>query len=129
MKKRSKATMSDLVSDAKSLPATQKRRRLSPGIHDGLLVGKDGVAHTLSLKEMAPGEAVDHVKSGARVVFDECGCGGTCGFVYATPTDLPTLTSKTPVLNTHKGLTGSLSLWRAQNGDTIVLAEGPVEWL
>jgi hypothetical protein len=129
VKRRSRATMSDFVSDAKSSPAQQQQRRLPPGIHDGLLVDKVGVSHTLLERGMAPDTAVNHVKSGARVVFDECGCGGTCGFVYATPLDLPILTRNEPVLNTHKGLTGSLSLWRSQNGDTIVLAEGPVEWL
>jgi hypothetical protein len=128
VKRRSRATMSDLVSDAKSSPAQQQRRR-PPGIHDDLLVDKLGVAHTLLERDMAPEAAVNHVKSGARVVFDECGCGGTCGYVYSTTEDLPTLTHKVPALNTHKGLTGSLSLWRSQNGDTIVLAEGPVEWL
>jgi hypothetical protein len=123
-----KATMREIVSDAKSSPSKVKPRRLPPGIHDGFLIDRNGLTHSLLKKEISPDEAVQFVKSGAQVVFDACGCGGICGFVYAPVGELDALTKSKPVLSSHKGLNGSLSLWRSENGETIVLAEGPVNW-
>ena len=120
--------MREIVSDAKSSPARKKQRRLPPGIHDGHLIDRDGLTYVLSENKVSPENAVRFVKSGAQVVFDECGCGGICGFVYSPEEELPTLAKNMPVLISHKGLTASLSLWRAENGETILLAEGPVEW-
>ena len=128
MKRRTKTTMREIVSDAKSSPSKVKPRRLPPGIHDGVLIDRNGLTHTLLKKEISPDEAVKFVKSGAQVVFDACGCGGICGFVYAPAGELQTLAKSKPVLSSHKGLNGSLSLWRSENGESIVLAEGPVNW-
>ena len=128
MKRPSKTTMKDLVSDAKSSPSQQKIRRSPPGIRDGVLTNRKGQTYTLSAQGITPEDALRFVNSGAQVVFDECGCGGTCGFVYATEKDLPALTKK-PELKTHKGLTGELSVWQSEQGDTLLLATGPVEWI
>ena len=128
MKRRFKATMREIVSDAKFSPSKVKQRRLPPGIHDGVLIDRSGLTHTLLKKEISPDEAVQFVTSGAKVVFDACGCGGICGFVYAPVGELQTLAKSKPVLSSHKGLNGSLSLWRSENGESIVLAEGPVNW-
>ena len=128
MKRRNKATMREIVFDAKSSPSKVKQRRLPPGIHDGVLIDRSGLTYSLLIKEISPEEAVQFVKSGAQVVFDACGCGGICGFVYAPVGELQTLAKSKPVLSSHKGLNGSLSLWRSENGESIVLAEGPVNW-
>jgi hypothetical protein len=128
VKRRNKATMREIVFDAKSSPSKVKQRRLPPGIHDGVLIDRSGLTYSLLIKEISPEEAVQFVKSGAQVVFDACGCGGICGFVYAPVGELQTLAKSKPVLSSHKGLNGSLSLWRSENGESIVLAEGPVNW-
>jgi hypothetical protein len=128
VKRRIKATMREIVSDAKSSPSKVKQRRLPPGIHDGVLINRNGLSYSLLKKEISPDEAVLFVKSGAQVLFDACGCSGICGFVYAPVGELQTLARSKPVLSSHKGLNGSLSLWRSENGETILLAEGPVDW-
>lgn len=120
--------MREIVSDAKYNPAKKKHRRLPPGIHDGVLIDKDGLTYNLLESKVSPEKAVGFVKSGAKVVFDECGCGGTCGFVYSSLEELPVLIKNKPVLSSHKGLTGSLSLWQSEDGNTLLLAEGPVNW-
>ena len=127
--KKSKATMRQLISDAKSSPSQQKKSRIPPGIRDGVLTDRRGQTYTLSAQGITAEDALRFVDSGAQVVFDECGCGGTCGFVYATEKDLPALAKKKPVMKTHKGLTGELSVWQSEQGETVLLATGPVEWI
>ncbi len=129
MKRPSKTTMKDLVSDAKSTPSQQKIKRTPPGIRDGVLTDRKGQTYTLSAQGITPEDAIRFVKSGAQVVFDECGCGGTCGFVYATEKDLPALTKKKPELRTRKGLKGELSVWQSEQGGRVLLATGPVDWV
>ena len=129
MKRPLRTTMKDLVSDAKSSPSEQKKNRIPPGIREGILTDRKGRTYVLSAKGISADDAIGFVKSGAQVVFDECGCGGTCGFVYATEKDLPVLTRKKPKLKTYKGLTGELSVWQSEQGETIVLATGPVDWV
>lgn len=127
--KKSKATMRELISDAKSSPSQQKKSRIPPGIRDGVLTDRRGQTYTLSAQGITAEDALRFVDSGAHVVFDECGCGGTCGFVYATEKDLPALAKKKPVMKTHKGLTGELSVWQSEQGEAVLLATGPVEWI
>ena len=129
MNKKSKASMQELISEAKSSPSQQKKSRLPPGINDGVLTDRKGQTYSLSNQGITAEDALRFVNSGAQVVFDECGCGGTCGFIYATEIDLPALSKKKPILRTHKGLTGELSVWQSEQGETLLLATGPVDWV
>ena len=128
MKRRPKATMREIVSETKSSPRRNKQRRLPPGIHNGLLTDKKGLTYGPVENEVSPEDAVRFVKLGAQVIFDECGCGGVCGFVYVPEEELATLTKNKPILDSHKGLTGSLSLWQSKSGEQVLLAEGPISW-
>jgi hypothetical protein len=129
MKRNSKTTMKDLVSDAKSTPSQPKINRTPPGIRDGVLTDRKGQTYSLSARGITPEDAIRFAQSGAQVVFDECGCGGTCGFVYVTEKDLPALTKKKPELRTRKGLKGELSVWQSEQGGRVLLATGPVDWV
>jgi hypothetical protein len=129
VKRHSKTTMKDLVSTTQSSPTQQKKSRVPPGIHDGVLTDRKGQTYRLTAQGISAEDALRFVNSGAQVVFDECGCGGTCGLVYATEKDLPALAKKKPVLMTRKGLTGELSVWQSEQGETAVLATGPVDWI
>ena len=129
MKRDSKTTMKDLVSTTQSSPNQQKKSRIPPGIHDGVLTDRKGQTYRLAAQGITAEDALRFVNSGAQVVFDECGCGGTCGFVYATEKDLPALTKKKPELKTDKGLTGELSVWQSEQGGRVLLATGPVKWI
>jgi len=124
-----KSTMREVLSNLKSSPSKQKTRRLPPGINDGVLIDRKGTAYKLSQKNVSPEESTRIVKSGAQVVFDECGCGGVCGFVYASQQELSLMSTNAPVIKTHKGLTGSLSVWKSDSGETVLLAEGPIDWV
>lgn len=127
--KKSKVSMQELISEAKSSPSQQKKSRLPPGIRDGVLTDRKGQTYSLSNQGITAEDALRFVNSGAQVVFDECGCGGTCGFIYATEKHLPALSKKKPILRTHKGLTGELSVWQSEQGETLLLATGPVDWV
>jgi hypothetical protein len=124
-----KSTMREVLSNLKSSPSKQKTRRLPPGTNDGVLIDRKGKAYKLSQKNVSPEESSRIVKSGAQVIFDECGCGGVCGFVYASQQELSLMSTKTPVIKTHKDLTGSLSVWKSDSGETVLLAEGPIDWV
>ena len=124
-----KSTMREVLSNLKSSPSKQKTRRLPPGINDGVLIDRKGKAYKLSQKNVSPEESSRIVKSGAQVIFDECGCDGVCGFVYASQQELSLMSTKTPVIKTHKGLTGSLSVWKSDSGETVLLAAGPIDWV
>ena len=124
-----KSIMREVLSNLKSSPSKQKTRRLPPGINDGVLIDRKGTAYKLSQKNVSPEESSRIVKSSAQVIFDECGCSGICGFVYASQQELSLMSTKTPVIKTHKGLTGSLSVWKSDSGETVLLAEGPIDWV
>ena len=120
--------MAEMISAAESSPSPTPSRRLPPGIHDGQLIAADGTAHHLVCSNIEPAEAMRLVTEGAAVAFDECACGGTCGFIWASPDERVSLANNPPVLRSHKGLDGVLSLWQSTCGQRIVLAQGPITW-
>ncbi|MGA0946618.1 MAG: hypothetical protein ACO3UW_12715 [Candidatus Nanopelagicales bacterium] len=127
-RRRERGTMAEMMSAAESSPARAPIRRLPPGIHDGQLITADGTAHQLVSSSIEPAEAMRLVKDGAAVAFDECACGGTCGFIWASSDERVSLAQNPPVLRSRKGLAGVLSLWQSEAGQRIVLAQGPVTW-
>jgi hypothetical protein len=120
--------MADIISALEASPPKAKTRRLPPGIHDGRLIGRDGVAYDLLQSEVAPEQATTLAGAGADVVFDECGCGGTCGLRWVAADEAKHLAGSLPALRYHKGQTGALSLWESESGHRVVLAQGPVAW-
>jgi hypothetical protein len=120
--------MAEMISVAQSSPSPTPSKRLPPGIHDGELIAADGTAHQLVSSSIEPAVAMRQVKKGAAVAFDECACGGTCGFIWASHDERLSLAQKPPVLRSHKGLDGMLSLWQSDAGQRIVLAQGPLTW-
>lgn len=120
--------MAEMISAAESSPSPTPSRRLPPGIHDGQLIATDGTAYLLAKSNIEPEEAMRLVTEGAAVAFDECACGGTCGFIWASPEERVSLANNTPVLRSHKGQDGVLSVWASKAGECVVLAQGPVAW-
>ena len=120
--------MAEMISAAESSPSPAPSRRLPPGIHDGQLIAADGTAYQLISPTLDPAEAARLVKERAAVAFDECACGGTCGFIWASSDERVSLAQNPPVLGSHKGLDGVLSLWESDGGQRIVLTQGPLTW-
>lgn len=58
MSKKSKATMRELISDAKASPSQQKKSRIPPGIHDGVLTDRKGHTYTLSAQGITADDAL-----------------------------------------------------------------------
>jgi hypothetical protein len=121
-------TMSDIVSDSQASPPKTNPRRLPPGVHDDLFIDQNGLSYRKLEKDVSPDTAIPYVTDGAQVVFDECGCGGICGLVFLTDKGREGLAKKRPTLESHKGQKGLLSLWRSEEGFTLLLAQGPVRW-
>ena len=103
-KSNQKPTMSDIASGSKSSPIKVKAPRLPPGLHKQLFIDPD---------------------TGVQVVFDECGCGGTCGLLFSTDQEMSSLAKAAPVLESHKGQTASLSQWQSDGGELLLFAQGP----
>jgi len=120
--------MTEIVAEAKASPYELRARRLPPGIHDGQLIGRDGTAYKPVSSNVEPTEATRLVRDGAAVAFDECACGGTCGLVWASVAEGARLANSRPVLGSHKGLDGVISLWESVTGEQVILAQGPVTW-
>lgn len=123
-----KPTMSDIASNSKSSTIKTKRSRLPSGLHNQLFIAPDRVTYKRVQGNVAPTSAMKHAANGVQVVFDECGCGGTCGLLFATDQEMSSLAKAAPVLESHKGQTGSLSLWRSDGGELLLLAQGQVRW-
>jgi hypothetical protein len=121
--------MAEMISSVESSPSPTPSRRLPPGIHDGQLIASDGTTYQLVSASIEPAEAMRLVAEGAAVAFDECACGGTCGFIWASAAERVSLAQKLPEMRSHKGLDGVLSLWQSTSGQRIVLAQGPLTWL
>ena len=120
--------MAEMISAAESTPGPTPSKRLPPGMHDGQLIAAGGTAYQLASSSIEPAEAMRWVQEGAAVAFDECACGGTCGFIWASSDERVSLAQRLPVLRSHKGLDGVLSVWHSTSGHQIVLAQGPVTW-
>lgn len=120
--------MADIIADLEAPPEAPRMPRLPPGIHDGVLVARGGIRYLLVADDLSPREAARHAAAGAEVVFDECGCGGTCGLEWLSAERAASLARSEPALLTRKGHTRSLSLWQSGSGTQVVLAQGPVAW-
>ncbi len=127
-RRKDRRTMTEIVAEAKSSTSQPRSRRLPPGIHGGQLIGRDGTAYKPVSSNVEPTEASRLVRDGAAVTFDECACGGTCGLVWASEEDRASLANSHPVLGSHKGLDGVISLWESVTGERVMLAQGPVTW-
>lgn len=127
-RRKERPTMSEIVSDAKESPSEVKTKRLPPGVHDDIFIDQVGVVHHQIETNITPDAARQQVGTGAQVVFDECGCGGTCGLRFSAPQEHERLARNRPTLESHKGQTGSLSLWQSDSGKQVLLAQGPVRW-
>ena len=125
---RERRTMTEIVAEAKASPHEHKARRLPPGIHDGQLIGMDGTVYKPVSSNVEPTQATRLVQGGAAVAFDECACGGTCGLVWTSEAEGVRLANSHPVLRSHKGLDGVISLWESATGERVILAQGPVTW-
>lgn len=121
-------TMSDIVSDSQTSPPKRNIRRLPPGVHQDLFIDQGGVSFRKLEEDVTPDTAVRYVAAGAQVVFDECGCGGTCGLIFRTNKEREALAKKRPTLESHKGQTGALTVWQSEDGHTLLLAQAPVRW-
>ena len=127
-RRKDRRTMTELVAEAKSSTSQPRSRRRPPGIHDGELIGRDGTTYQSVSSRVEPKAAARLVRDGAAVAFDECACGGTCGLIWASEAERVNLANSHPVLGSHKGLDGVLSLWESTTGQRVVLAQGPVRW-
>jgi hypothetical protein len=127
-KRNQKKTFSEIVAESESSPSKVRSRRVPPGVHDEFFVDQRGMSYILVEEGVTPTSATRHVAEGTHVVFDECGCGGTCGLQFSTPEVRIQLAKSIPTLETDKGQTGSLSLWKSDNGNYVLLARGPVRW-
>lgn len=127
-KRNQRATMSDIVSDAKASPSEVKVKRLPSGLHNDIFIDQGGVAYHQIENDVTPDVAREQVAKGAQVVFDECGCGGTCGLRFSAAEEQESLSRRIPTVESQKGQTGSLSLWQSDSGRRVLLAQGPVRW-
>jgi hypothetical protein len=81
--------------------------------------------------EVSPARALELAGDGASVAWDNCGCGGYCGFDWYTPEDVARMVAAgTPEVSRHtkRRRGGSLSVWTSGDRDVLVVAENAVRW-
>jgi hypothetical protein len=79
--------------------------------------------------EISPARALELAKSGARVAWDPCGCGGYCGFDWYGAEEVARMVaSGTPTVRQSKRHNGNISEWATAEGDVLVVAEDAVRW-
>jgi hypothetical protein len=79
--------------------------------------------------EVSPARALELARAGTPVAWDDCGCGGYCGFDWYTPEDVARMVAAgTPKVRHTKRRKGSLSVWTSGDGDVLVVVESAVQW-
>lgn len=93
-----------------TIPTRRKAARKTRPGEDRLRPSRPRRRLDLSLRLAANVEAMRLMKAGATVGFDEWACGGTCGFIWASPDERLSLAQTPAVLRCHKSRDGVLSL-------------------
>lgn len=79
--------------------------------------------------QISPTEALALAAGGASVAWDECGCGGYCGFRWFSTDEVTWLVAAgAPTVRRTKRRRGNLSRWAGDDSPLLVVAEDAVRW-
>lgn len=121
-------SFADIVMEVQATPAPEPRKR-RPGVWGTAFVDDDGREYELVAEGITSERALTVALLGGRVVWDECGCGGGCGWDWCTEDDVAAIVkSGPPVISTSKSRTGVVSEFRSDDGAVLLLAQGWVWW-
>jgi len=127
-------TFADILKDVEREAAKPKP---PPAFHgpgrtpDGALVAPDGRYFREASWNVAPSQAAQLVaEEDVVVAYDECGCGGFCGYEWLSAEEIARLRGAgNPTLKSRKHHpAGSMSDWRDESGRPLLLIEGAVRW-
>lgn len=118
-------SLADVPADLRTNPDPRWLRRVE-GPH---WRGPDGVVYLPWTDRLSPAAAVAELRRGARVAYDQCGCGGYCDVKWLTPDELDELRSA-PLPDLHPAKHGIARLegWRSPAGEVLIAAVGDVSW-
>jgi len=96
---------------------------------DDSFADRSGRSYALVDDRLTAADVTDRASKGALIVWDSCGCGGYCELSWLEPADIVQLvaTGAPKVPRKYRYLC-EFSEWRAADGSTLVLVQGPVEW-
>lgn len=122
-------TLREIVADLDASPVAADPDDVVPGKYSGdTLYDPDGHALVEAGEHrLAPEETRAAVLAGARLAWDDCGCGGYCNeIVWPAPADLAGAAAQgAPRYGKNDGAHARLL---TGNGGDVVLAEGRVRW-
>jgi hypothetical protein len=103
---------------------------MKPGLQaDGSFIDRTGRVFALIDDGLSAADVSERASEGALIVWGSCGCGGFCDLTWLPPAAVERLTSGAPPKVPRKlRYLCEFSEWRAKNGSTLVLVQGPVEW-
>lgn len=128
-KRPERQTFADIVRDVESSPSEDAEPR-TPGFYDDdVFVDAEGRRYELVDESVGASRAYDAAKGGARVVWDPCGCGGACGMEWFSDDQVARMVATgPPEIRKTKRKRGSISEWRDDQGQSLLIAEDAVRW-
>lgn len=110
-------------------PKRRKRVPWQPGVQEnGSFRDRVGRVFNEVDDEVIPVEARQMLEAGATLVWDRCGCGGSCGLMWVPPARLGELMTTYPMLHRTRLGSGTMSAWQAKDGTSLLLLQSSVTW-
>ena len=123
------ASISSIADLATPSPKRRKRVPWQPGVQaNGTFLDRIGRVFSEIDDEVLPIEAPPIVKQGAALVWDRCGCGGSCGLFWVPTSRYGELVTSVPVLRYTRRGRGTMSLWKAGDGSQLLLLQSTLVW-
>ncbi|MBC3761276.1 hypothetical protein ACUN7V_20095 [Quadrisphaera oryzae] len=130
--RRREATFAETLDAVRSSPRTPAPEPVRGRIDaSGHLVDPDGREHRRTAHDVSPAAALAAAAGGARVVWDPCGCGGSCGttwFWFDAEEVASLVASGAPRVRRRATRLTHLSIWADGDGHVLVLAVDDVRW-
>jgi len=128
--RRREPTFAEVVRAVRTAPAPP-----APAPPRGELVGHDrlvdptGREHVRVAHDVSPARALAAVVEGAQVVWDACGCAGSCGLEWLDASQVARLVAAgAPKPRRRKDRVSHLSAWVADDGSVVLMAVADVRW-
>ena len=119
-------SFSDVVAEVRSRPVIPPTIVAGIG-RDEAFTDSSGRRYELVDDKVSAAEALARIASADVVAWDDCGCGGDCGFVWLDKAQIAALAAAGEPI-THRRQPGHVSTWQSADGAQLVLISGKVLW-
>ena len=99
-----------------------------PGLHGNVLIDAALRRYELVRDDLSAEEAHALAQSGARLVWDSCGCGGYCEVKWFSAEEVRSMASTGPPKLHRKKRHEAIAEMRADDGSCVILVNGDPKW-